>query len=117
LFKSPVGIELVVGSVTSANFAELIEGALQGIPIPNGPVTAENILEFVELLGTVVIRLNNPHMAYFDSSNHGYSIVEVNQFSMTCTMKAVSTVRRQTTSLRTLKRFIVFRNSNLLLPY
>jgi alkaline phosphatase D len=117
LFESPVGIELVVGSVTSANFAELIEGALQGIPIPNGPVTAENILEFVELLGTVVIRLNNPHMAYFDSSNHGYSIVEVNQFSITCTMKAVSTVRSQTTALRTLKRFIVFSNSNLLLPY
>lgn len=117
LSESPVGIELVVGSVTSANFAELIEGALQGIPIPNGPVSAENILDFLELLATIVILINNPHMAYFNSSSHGYAVIELNHFSMSCTMKAVSTVRSQTATLRTLKRFLVFRNSNFLLPY
>lgn len=115
--ESPVGIELVVGSITSSNFSEIIADALNGVSPTSPPVEVKNILEFLELLATVVILINNPHMAFFNSSAHGYSVIEVNHLAMSCTMKAVSTVQSQTATLRTLQRFTVFRDSNLLLPF
>jgi alkaline phosphatase D len=112
-----VGVELVVGSITSANFTELITAATNGDSPNSPPVEVENILEFLELLTNVIILLNNPHLAFFNSSTHGYSVIEVNNLAMKCTMKAVSTIQNQTATLRTLQRFTVFRNSNLLLPF
>ncbi len=112
-----VGVELVVGSVTSSNFSEIIAAAANGESPNSPPVEVENILEFLELLASAVIRLNNPHLTYFNSSSHGYSLIEVNNLAMKCTMKAVSTIRNQAATLRTLQRFTVFRNSNVLLPF
>jgi hypothetical protein len=38
------------------------------------------------------VTANNPHIKYFNSSEHGYNIVEVTKDSILCSMKAVRVV-------------------------
>jgi alkaline phosphatase D len=98
----PVGVEFVGGSVTSSNFSE--SGAL-------GPGGAS--LPPVSVI-TQVLRTSNPHITYFNSETHGYSIVEVTRAALTCTFKVVSTVKSQDATLSTLKTFRVPRDQVLI---
>ncbi len=92
----PVGVEFVVGSTTSANFAEQ-----PGLP---------NIS-----LITQVLRTSNPHLQYFNSATHGYNIIEATPAWLTCTMKAVSTITEPNGGeLTTLKVFKVPRDQVVL---
>jgi alkaline phosphatase D len=103
LFASPMGIELMVGSISSANLAEDIESA---VDLPSRPLPAKqfgvppNALE-------PLIRLNNPHIQYWDSSTHGYGILDITPAKLTCTFKAVTTIRSPSASLVTLRTFTI----------
>ncbi|MEW6635432.1 MAG: alkaline phosphatase D family protein [Actinomycetota bacterium] len=89
------GVCFVVGSVTSSNLQEIATFGRGGHAAP--PVD-----DF-----TATVEASNPHIEFFDSSTHGYNLVEVTPEALTCTMKAVSTIRERRASLRTLKRFRV----------
>ncbi len=103
IFQSPMGIELMVGSISSANLAEDIESA---VDLPSCPLPAKqfgvppNAIE-------PLIRLNNPHIQYWDSSTHGYALLTLTPAQLTCVFKAVSTIRAQTAALVTLRTFTV----------
>jgi alkaline phosphatase D len=103
IFASPMGIELMVGSLTSANLAEDIESA---VDLPSHPLPAKqfgvppNALE-------PLIRLNNPHIEYWDSSTHGYALLTLTPSQLTCVFKAVTSIRDQTADLVTLRTFTV----------
>ncbi len=103
LFESPMGIELMVGSLTSANLAEGIESA---VPIPSAPMPAKEFGVPPNLLDPL-IRLNNPHIQYWDSSTHGYGILDITASQLVCTFKAVTTIRSPTANLVTLKTFTI----------
>jgi alkaline phosphatase D len=59
-----VGVEFMTPSVTSAALFDLILKSLGNSPLASG-------------LTEGAVRLNNPHLRYFDSSQHGYSTLEL----------------------------------------
>ncbi len=80
LDNRPVGVELVCGSITSANLSEIATFGFGSAPQPDvGQFTAQ-------------VTANNPHIKYFNSNEHGYNLVEVTNDSILCTMKAVRVV-------------------------
>lgn len=99
--EPPVSVCFMGGSVTSSNLAELATGGgFGGAPVP--PSQVENL--------ALALQASNPHIQFFNSSTHGYNLVEVTPQAFTCTMKAVDTVRQPQAQLFTLKRFRVPRN-------
>jgi alkaline phosphatase D len=102
-FQSPVGIELMVGSISSANLAEDIESA---VDLPSAPVPAKHMGIPPNLLDPV-IRAANPHIKYWDSSTHGYAVLTITPSLLTCEFKAVSTVREPAATLVPLQTFTI----------
>ena len=102
-FESPVGIELMVGSISSANLAEEIES---GLDLPSAPLPAKQMGVAPNLLDPV-IRAANPHIKYWDSSTHGYGVLTITPTLLTCEFKAVSTIREPTATLVPLKTFTI----------
>ena len=102
-FESPMGIELMVGSISSANLAEEIESA---VDLPSRPMPAKQFGVAPNLLAPL-IELNNPHIKYWDSSTHGYAILTLTPAQLTCVFKAVTTIRTPTADLVTLRTFTV----------
>jgi alkaline phosphatase D len=98
--EEPVGIELVVGSLTSANFKEEIESAIH---LPSAPLPAKHFGVPHDQLEPL-IRTLNPHIKYWESSTHGYALLTLTPARLMCEFKAVATIREETASVRTLKR-------------
>ncbi|MCA1904147.1 MAG: alkaline phosphatase D family protein, partial [Cyanobacteria bacterium KgW148] len=92
-----VGVEFVTGSISASNLAE------QTNPFNIDVNTA-----------TQLLRASNPHIQYFNSSTHGYTLVEVTPNLLTCRMKAVSNITSPNATLSTLKVFDVPRDQVLL---
>jgi alkaline phosphatase D len=103
LFQSPVGVELMVGSISSANLAEELTSAVH---LPSAPVPAKNFGLPPNALDPM-IRLNNPHIRYWNSSTHGYGILDITPTRLQCTFKAVTTIRSPEAGVVTLKNFTV----------
>lgn len=102
-FESPLGIELMVGSISSANLAEEIES---GLSLPSSPLPAKQMGVPPNLLDPL-IRAANPHIKYWDSSTHGYAVLTLTPAQMTCEFKAVSTILEPTATLVPLKTFTI----------
>lgn len=101
--SEPVGVELVVGSISSAN---LIELALSQVPLPSAPLPVP--IPTPPGVGVEsLLMASNPHMKFFNSSTHGYCVMDVEQSGVTCTMKAVTTIREPQAGLHTLKTFLI----------
>jgi alkaline phosphatase D len=103
IFSAPMGVELMVGSISSANLAEDIQSS---VDLPSCPLPAKqfgvppNALE-------PLIRLNNPHIQYWNSSTHGYGVLHITPQQFICTFKAVTSVRSPSASLITLRTFTI----------
>lgn len=93
----PAGVEFVVGSVTSANFGELVTFG-NGVPVPPNVDTS------------AVLLASNPHLRYFNSFTHGYNLMDVTPQAITCTLRAVSTIKSRQATVSTLKVFRVHRD-------
>ncbi len=102
LLEPPVGVCFMGGSITSSNVAEKPSFGGSGLSIP--PI--EQI--------TQVLRASNPHVKYFNSATHGYNVIEVTPQALTCTMKAVDTIKKPQAKLNTLKVFRVPRDQVLI---
>lgn len=87
-----VGDCLMVGSVTSANLVELL---------------AHRTLPSIPIGLTWLLRAANPHLAYVNSSAHGYNLLELTPDRARCTMKVVSGVRWRWAFAYPLRRFVV----------
>ncbi|WP_248277849.1 alkaline phosphatase D family protein [Brasilonema sp. UFV-L1] len=98
----PIGVEFLVGSVTSSNFAR--SNALDSLKVPLGPIEAI----------TQMLMTSNPHINYFNPTTHGYNLVEVTPEALICTLKAVSTITKPGGTLSILKVFRVPRDQVLI---
>lgn len=114
--SAAVGVEFMVGSVTSSNLKEMVEQAATGRvsnsnPIPSasmkklistltGPLTVVTdamVGAVIDQLSNVVL-MENPWIKLFNSSTHGYSILELSKNKATWTSYTVSTIKsRQAT--------------------
>ncbi len=102
-FESPVGVELMVGSITSANFAEEINSV---IPLASSPLPAKQ-MGVPAVAVADVLTAANPWIKFFNSSTHGYAILTLTPAQLTCVFKAVSTITEPTSTLSTLRTITV----------
>lgn len=119
LLEPPVGVELVVSSVSSITVDELIKNYINGfINNPNGPIPPElfSIIP-IELFTTILILANNTHMRFINQSKHGYALMEVTQNSLRCTFKTVKSISSEVSTLENLVTFLVPKNQTMLIPY
>ncbi|MFL6414800.1 MAG: hypothetical protein ACJ74Y_03920 [Bryobacteraceae bacterium] len=93
----------MVGSITSANVAEGISSA---VDLPSCPVPTKQFGVPPNLLEPL-IRVNNPHIHYWDSSTHGYALVTISPSKLVCTFRAVTSVRTPTADLVPLRTFTI----------
>ncbi len=102
-FESHVGVELMVGSITSANFAEEIrsELGLSSRPIPAKEMGIEPALI------SDTLRAANPWIEFLNSSTHGYGVLTITPSEMVCEFKAVSTITEPTATLLSLATFTI----------
>ncbi len=101
-FDPSVGVEFVVGSTTSSNLAE-----------QSGPGSVGGSLPPIDTV-TQVLQASNLHIQYFNSTTHGYNLVEVTAEALTCTLKAVSDITKPEADLSILKVFRVPRDQVLI---
>ena len=102
-FESHVGIELMVGSITSANIAEEIhsELGLSSRPIPAKQMGIEPALI------SDTLRAANPWIEFLNSATHGYGLLTITPSEMICQFKAVSTITQPTATLIPLATFTI----------
>lgn len=123
-----VGVEFMVGSVTSSNLKEMLEQALIGRlsnsdPIPPSimkKITSQLLGPFTELtesmINTVidqlsnVVLMENPWIKLFNSSTHGYSILELTKNKATWIAYTVSTIKSKRASKSLLWQYEVPRD-------
>ena len=102
-FEPNVGIELMVGSITSANLSEEINSAL---PLPSRSMPAKQFGVPPSVLSDT-LRVANPWIKFFNSSTHGYGLLTLTASEMVCEFKAVSTITEPTASLISLATFTI----------
>lgn len=102
-FEPHVGVELMVGSLTSANFVEEIRSEVH---LPSSPAPA-SMMHMAPGLLNAAARLSNPWIEFFDSSTHGYGVLTLTPEELRCEFKAVSTISEPTAELLLLKTFTV----------
>lgn len=102
-FEHNIGIELMVGSLTSSNFTEVIQSAVDP---DDAPVPAKMMGVPPDLIEPI-IRSANPWIHYWNSSTHGYAVLTLTPQQLVCEFKAVSTIRQPTADLFPLKTFTV----------
>jgi alkaline phosphatase D len=106
-----VGVELMVGSVTSSNLKEMVEQLITGHisgsnPLPHsvveklitaayGPVSSlsESALEEAIRRLSLLITMQNPWIKRFESTTHGYAVMELTRDKATWRAYAVSTIK------------------------
>ncbi len=88
-----LGTCFVCGSVTSSNLVELAAGAGNA----DFPQVDERFLESEDGLSALQSAFqepSNPHIEFFNSSTHGYNVMEVTREKLTCTMFGVETTQQ-----------------------
>lgn len=109
-FSLPVGVEFVGGSVSSSNLTELLTAST---PVNSAPVSRAAVDTPPSGLESF-LRLGNAHIQYFNSSAHGYVLLDLSHSQLTCTMKQVSTIRQPAATGSVLRTFVVYRDLPLL---
>ncbi|WP_348761544.1 alkaline phosphatase D family protein, partial [uncultured Salinisphaera sp.] len=99
LFERPMGVEFMVGSVSSANLEDQIRS---GLNLPSAPMPAERLGLPANKLAPAV-RLANPHIHYWNSAAHGYGVLDIDDTAMTCRYMAVDTIAAPDSGVRELK--------------
>lgn len=102
-----VGTAFVCGSVTSSNLVELALGAENGGAGNNSRIPQAGGVQGAAEIQTAFQQASNPHFEFFDSSAHGYNVMEVRKDALICTMKAVRTIQEPQSEMFTLARFRV----------
>jgi alkaline phosphatase D len=98
-----VGVELMVGSITSSNFQEEIDAEL---PLPSRPIPAKQFKVPSAAISDTIL-LANPWIKFFNSATHGYGVLTLTPEELTCEFKAVSTITEPTATLLPLATFTV----------
>jgi alkaline phosphatase D len=106
-----VGVEFMVGSVTSSNLSEMLQQSATSTVSSSNPIPNEAINQVIqEILGvaqpltsalvdtvvdslTLAIEQENPWLKLFNSSTHGYCVMELTQTKATWTAFSVSNIK------------------------
>ena len=92
----PVGPEFVAGSISSYTIAENFKQ--NGVPEAEAALLVERLPE------------NNPHLAYVNSTRHGYAVATVRPDELRVDFRSPTSTRDPNAKVETLARFSVERN-------
>jgi alkaline phosphatase D len=106
LKAEPVGVELMVGAISSGNYLDA------GVDTP-GPSSVPKAARMLASAGVTQDSLEpyileyNPHMVFWNGSTWGYGILTMTAEKLVCVFKTPSTVKSPTSTLNTLATFTV----------
>ena len=108
LFQQPVAVEFLTGPISSSNYADSLSG------LPFAPASAPGAVRMMGQAGVAtldtlepVVLSSNPHMKYWNGSSWGYSVLTLTAKQLTCSFRAVSTVKQDSATLSTLVTYTV----------
>lgn len=101
--SQPYAAEFMVPSITSANFDENLSSVQQ---------TATIAPQLVETINRT-LTANNPHLAYVDLVNHGYTILDVRPNAVQCDIFYVDTLYIRRLNERRAKSYRVVANQTM----
>ena len=115
LYTAPVGVELMVGAISSGNYLDA------GIdhPAPSSTPMAARVLAKTGLPQDSLepyILAANPHMVFWNGSTWGYGILTITPERLVSVFKTPSTVKSEMSTLSTLARFTVPAGTVKLIP-
>ncbi len=115
LHAKPVGVELMVGAISSGNYLDA--GIDQPAP-SSTPVAARKLaaLGLPQDSLEPYILAANPHMVFWNGSTWGYGILTITPERLVSVFKTPSTVKSQTSTLGTLATFTVPSGKVKLIP-
>jgi alkaline phosphatase D len=90
------GIEFVGGSVTSSNLEEIFKSLF---PSPSDPAPRSLPRVPPAAVESAVAQGSNSGMKFFNSTTHGYAVLEITPWALRCNMWRVSTIREPTATL------------------
>ncbi len=106
LHAEPVGVELMVGAISSGNYLDA------GIDTPapaSSPAAAKRLAAAglpQDSLEPYILKYN-PHMQFWNGSTWGYGILTMTPERLVCTFKTPSTVKTPNSTLNELATFVV----------
>jgi alkaline phosphatase D len=108
--EEPMGVELMVGAISSGNYLDAGVDSPAPSSVPAAAKKAANALTAAGLpqdsLEPVILEYN-PHMVFWNGSTWGYAILTITPDQMVCVYKTPSTVKSETSTLNTLATFTV----------
>lgn len=105
-----VAVELVGGSVSSSNLNETVKSQL---PLVSSPIPREALGTDFNVIQTL-LKAANPHLEFFDSTTHGYVILDITPQRITAAMKQVSSITQSSASSQLLRAYRIPANQVLL---
>lgn len=114
------GVELMVGSVTSSNLRESLRNSMNSIPDVSSPIPMDAADELVKLLkgkfSSVstftaellfkelqnIVKIENPWIDLFDSTTHGYAVLQLSKTKATWTAYSVDNIEKPQASKKLL---------------
>ena len=113
--EEPMGVELMVGAISSGNYLDA--GVDKPAPA-SSPAAARALAKTglpMDSLEPLVLSFN-PHMVFWNGSTWGYGILTITADDLRCTFKTPSTVKSKTATLNTLATFTVPNGKVKLIP-
>lgn len=107
--EAPMGVEFMVGAVSSGNYYDALVDAPTTTPLPNLPAGAQRAAQMglpLDALSPLILAYN-PHMVLWNGSTWGYAILTVTPQSAIVDYRVVSTVKEPTATLQQLASFTV----------
>ena len=113
--KAPIGVEFMVGAISSGNYLDA------GIDAPV-PLSAPPAVKKAKALGlpmdslSPLILAQNPHMQFWNGSTWGYAVLTITPGKLKCDFRVASTIKQPNGTLQELATFTVPSGQVLLVP-
>ena len=115
LAEPPVGVELMVGAISSGNYLDA--GVDKPVPLSAPPAVGK-----AKALGlpmdslSPLILAQNPHMQFWNGSTWGYAVLTITPDTLRCDFRVASTIKQPGGTLQHLAAFTVPSGKALLIP-
>ena len=107
LNQAPMGVELMVGAVSSGNYLDAgVDMNARLKSVPPAAVKLAAIGKPLDTLEPFVLEYN-PHMVFWNGASWGYGVLTITPEQLACVFKAPSTVKVEQSTLGTLATFTV----------
>lgn len=107
--EAPMGVEFMVGAISSGNYLDANVDAPANTPLPNLPAGATRAAQLglpTDQLAPAILAYN-PHMVFWNGSTWGYAILTITPQSLICDYRTVTTIKTPGGTLQQLASFTV----------